>query len=123
MKKLLIIFLLSLGLIGSANASELYNCEHYWVSIGILGDKSNYNPKDFKLKVERKKATIIQYGKKNEIFKIEKKFDGSSFTAMQKPTAFEMDVLAFNGGSHTFSRAYAGPIGSTAYYGQCTLLF
>ena len=122
MKKLLLILFMSLGFAGLANASDLYNCNHYWVSIGILGDKSNYNPEDFVLKVERKKATIVEYGKENKVYKIEKKFDGSSFTAMKKPTAFEMDVLAFNGGTHTFSRAYVGPLGSTADYGQCKLL-
>ena len=121
MKKLLLLLLLSLSFTGSANASDFYNCEHYWVSIGLLGDKSNYNPQDFILEVERKNATITQYGQKNIVFKIEKKFD-DSFTASVKPTAHEMHVLAFNGGTHTFSRAYAGPLGSTAYYGQCTLL-
>ena len=71
MKKLLLLLLLSLAFIGSANASEWYKCKHYWVSISILGDKSNYKPKDFKLKVERKNATIIQYGKENKVFKID----------------------------------------------------
>ena len=121
MKKLLLLLLLSLAFVGSANASDLYNCEHYWVQIGVMGDKSNYNPKDFKLKVERKNATIIRYGWEDKVFKIEKKYD-DSFTAIKKPTAHEMDVLAFNGGTHTFSRAYAGPIGSIAYFGKCTLL-
>ena len=121
MKKLLLLLLLSLAFIGSANASEWYKCKHYWVSISILGDKSNYKPKDFKLKVERKNATIIQYGKENKVFKIEQKYS-DSFTAMKKPTAHEMHVLAFNGGTHSFSMAYVGPIGSEAYFGQCTLL-
>ena len=46
MKKLLLLLLLSLAFIGSSNASDLYNCEHYWVDIGVMGDKSNYNPKE-----------------------------------------------------------------------------
>ena len=133
MKKLLLLLLLSLGFIGSANAAgDVYSCKYKTVEVSGENENdisSNFHNPDITLIVEKKQVTTISInpidGKSyKDVYKILKQHKSYGLTAMEKTyTSNGVSTLYFNKNTLRFSMAILGLYIATGYSGRCTFMY
>ena len=128
MKKLLLLLLLSLAFIGSANAGDVYSCKYS--TVRIMGDSvtTGIISPDITLIVDKKQVTTIFIspisGKPLRfVYKILEQDKRFGLTALEKPISNSVSTLYFNKRTKRFSMADLILEAVTSSSGRCTFMY